>query len=363
MGKTGIANLPLHYGKAPPWLFEKMVALSKNIILWICMEEGDQSFLEKLSDPFWFQSLGCVLGFDWHSSGLTTTLCGAIKEALKDIGDEVKIYVAGGKGKASRRTPEEIMNLADKLGLNPEPLIYASRISAKIDSVAVQDGYSIYHHSFIFTESGGWCVIQQGMNTEKRMARRYHWLSIKITDFVNEPHSAVCCDERHAVLNMVAEESKDTRKVIEDIVKEKPGSLEKEFKTIKELNLPTHHPIFEEDFDFKRLSKIFQKIYEFKPESFEKLLSIQGVGEKTIRALALISDIVYGAKPSFRDPATYSFAHGGKDGHPFPVDRKTYQKSIEIIEKAIKLAKIGDYEKLRALQRLSSFMILDKNKF
>jgi len=356
MGKTGIANLPLHYGKAPPWLFEKMVALSKNIILWICMEEGNQSFLEKLSDPFWFQSLGCVLGFDWHSSGLTTTLCGAIKEALKDIGDEVKIYVAGGKGKASRRTPDEIISLADKTGLNPEPLVYASRISAKIDSVAVQDGYSIYHHSFIFIDSGGWCVVQQGMNTEKRMARRYHWLSSKITDFVNEPHSAVCCDERHPVLNMVAEESKDTRKVIEEIVKEKPESLEKEFKTIKELNLPSHHPIFKGDFDFKRLSKIFQKIYEFKPGNFEKLLSIQGVGERTIRALALISDIVYGAKPSFRDPATYSFAHGGKDGHPFPVDRKTYQKSIEIIEKAIKLAKIGDYEKLRALRRLHSFM-------
>lgn len=362
MGKTGIANLPLHYGKAPPWLFEKMVALSKNIILWICMEEGNQFFLERLSDPFWFQSLGCVLGFDWHSSGLTTTLCGAIKEALKEIGDEAKIYVAGGKGKLARRTPEEIIGLADKTGLNPEPLIYASRISAKVDSVAVQDGYSIYHHNLIFTNSGSWCVIQQGMNTENRMARRYHWLSSKITDFVNEPHNAVCCDERYQVLNMVAEESKDARIAIGEIIKEKPENLEKEFKRIEELNLPSHHPLLKEDFDFKKLSKIFQKIYEYRPENFEKLLSVNGVGEKTIRALALISDIVYGAKPSFRDPATYSFAHGGKDGHPFPVDIKTYQKSIEIIEKAIKLAKIGDYEKLRALRRLHNFIVFDKEK-
>lgn len=362
MGKTGIANLPLHYGKAPPWLFEKMVALSKNIILWICMEEGNQFFLERLSDPFWFQSLGCVLGFDWHSSGLTTTLCGAIKEALKEIGDEAKIYVAGGKGKLARRTPEEIIGLADKTGLNPEPLIYASRISAKVDSVAVQDGYSIYHHNLIFTNSGSWCVIQQGMNTENRMARRYHWLSSKITDFVNEPHNAVCCDERHQVLNMVAEESKDARIAIGEIIKEKPENLEREFKRIEELNLPSHHPILKEDFDFKKLSKILQKIYEYRPENFEKLLSISGVGEKTVRALALISDIVYGAKPSFRDPATYSFAHGGKDGHPFPVDIKTYQKSIEIIEKAIKLAKIGDYEKLRALRRLHNFTFFDKEK-
>lgn len=352
MGKTGIANLPLHYGKAPPWLFQRMVALSKNIILWICIEEGNEAFLERISDPFWFQSFGCVLGFDWHSSGLTTTVCGAIKEALKDIREEIKIFVAGGKGKVARETPDEIRNLSEKTGLNPEPLIYASKMSAKIDSVAVQDGYSLYHHTFFFTDSGSWCVVQQGMNPENRMARRYHWLSTKIKDYVNEPHNAVCCDERHTVLNMVAEESEKARKVIEKITKEKPDKLEGELKKIKELNLPTHHPVLRENIDIKRLSKIFQKIYEIGPQNFENLLSIEGVGEKTIRALALISDIVYGAKPSFRDPATYSFAHGGKDGHPFPVERRTYDRSIEIIEKAIRLAKIGDYEKLRALRRL-----------
>lgn len=352
MGKIGIANLPLHYGKAPPWLFEKMVALSKNIILWICVEEGSEAFLKKIADPFWFQSLGCIVGFDWHSSGLTTTLCGAIKEALRDIGDETKIFVAGGKGRVARKTPDEIKLLSEKTGLNPEPLIYASRISAKIDSVAVQDGYSIYHHTFIFTDSGSWCVIQQGMNIENRMARRYHWLSEKIKDFVNEPHNAVCCDERHSILNMVAEESKDARRIISKIAREKPDKLERELKKIKELNLPTEHPVSFENVDIKRLSKIFQKIYEIGPENFENLLSIEGVGEKTIRALALISDVVYGAKPSFRDPATYSFAHGGKDGYPFPVDRGTYDRSIEIIERAIKLAKIGNYERMRALRRL-----------
>lgn len=193
------------------------------------------------------------------------------------------------------------------------------------------------------------------MNTEKRMARRYHWLSTKIKDFVNEPHNAVCCDERHSLLNMVAEESKDARVVIEEITKEGPDKVERELKKIKELNLPSHHPLYPENIDFKRLSKILQKIHETEPENFENLLSIEGVGEKTVRALALISDVVYGVSPSFKDPATYSFAHGGKDGHPFPVDRRTYDRSIEIIEKAVKQAKIGDYEKLRALRRLQRF--------
>ncbi len=352
MKKIGIANLPLHYGKAPAWLFEKMVSLSKNIISWICMEEGSNSFLEKISDPFWFQSFGCVLGFDWHSSGLTTTVCGAIKEATKDIGRDFGIYMAGGKGKVARRTPEEIKLLAEKKGLNPENLIYASKISAKVDTVAVQDGYSLYHHAFIFNDSGNWAVIQQGMNEENRMARRYHWLSLKIKDFVNEPHYAVCCDERHPLLNMVAKESEFTRDVITHISKESPDKWVKEFKKLKELNLPQEHYVDIGQLNLERLSKILTKIHEIPPENFEKLISIEGIGPATVRALALISDIVYGAKPSFKDPATYSFAHGGKDGHPFPVERKTYEKSIEIIERAIKFAKIGDYEKIRALRRL-----------
>ncbi|MGQ9618530.1 MAG: DUF763 domain-containing protein [Candidatus Aminicenantia bacterium] len=358
MKRVGVANLPLHYGKAPSWLFEKMVSLSRNIISWIYIEESPQFFIERISDPFWFQSLGCVLGFDWHSSGLTTTLCGALKEAVKRINWEFGIFVAGGKGKFARKTPEEIKIFAEKRGFNPEPLIYASRISAKIDSSAVQDGYSLYHHSFIFTNDGTWCVIQQGMNEESKMARRYHWLSVKIKDYVNEPHNAVCCNERRNVLNMVAEESGKARNTITLMTRENPEKLISEIKKIRELNLSEEHSVDINFVDLKRLSSIFKKIYENAPENFEKLLLVEGVGPKTVRALALISDLVYGAKPSFKDPATFSFAHGGKDGHPFPVERETYEKSIKIVERAIKHAKIGDYEKLRALRRLYHFFSL-----
>ncbi len=353
--KTGIANLPLHYGNAPPWLFQRMKSLSKEISIFIIDEYGTEEMLRRLSDPFWFQAFGCVLGFDWHSSGVTTTVCGALKEALKEMGKEVGFYIAGGKGKASRRTPLEIEQICHDTSMDGHSLVYASRMSAKVDSAALQDGYQIYHHTFFFTRSGQWAVIQQGMNEQTRYARRYHWLSQGVNDFVCEPHWAVCCDKRQECLNLVAMESEKTRQAISQLSKETPEVLLREVKKLRELYLPKAHPIPMQELRVERLETSFIHIFEHAPVTFEQVLGLHGVGPKTLRALSLISEVIHGATPSFKDPARYSFAHGGKDGHPYPVDRKLYDQSIEVLKNAIDRAKVGDREKADALKRLSCF--------
>lgn len=353
--KTGIANLPLHYGKAPRWLFDRMRKLSREIILVIIQEFGADEILRRLSDPFWFQAFGCVLGFDWHSSGVTTTVCGAIKEGIKGIEKETGFYAAGGKGGVSRKTPSEIESVGEDLSISPSKLIYASKMSAKVDSSAIQDGYQLYHHAFFFTKDGKWCVVQQGMNEVNRYARRYHWLGEKVTDFVNEPESAICCDNKERnVLNMVASESQGARETAAVISKEKPERLVLEIKKMQSLHLPRHHQVLVNSINPDRLYKIFLTTYEKNPANFESLLGIEGVGPKTIRAISLISELIYGVKPSFDDPVRYSFAHGGKDGYPYPVDRTNYDKSIEFLRKALSLAKIGNAERLEAIRRLST---------
>jgi len=353
--RTGVAHLPLHYGKAPSWLFQRMRSLAREITLFIIDAYGTEEMLSRLSDPFWFQAFGCVLGFDWHSSGLTTTVCGALKEGIKGIEKELGFYVAGGKGRTSRKTPQEIEEICNQRSMDGIPLIYASRMSAKVDNAAVQDGYQIYHHSFFFTNKGSWAVVQQGMNENTRYARRYHWLSLGLKDFVCEPHQAVCCDQRNKGLNLVALESEKARKAITELSNERPEFLITEGKRAMELHLPKEHAIQMEEVHFERLEKIFIQIYDHSPKNFEGLLGIQGVGPKSLRALSLISELIYGVKPSFRDPAQFSFAHGGKDGHPYPVDRKVYDKTIEVLKGAIDKAKVGDREKVEAIQRLRCF--------
>lgn len=351
--RTGIANLPLHYGKAPAWLFERMRDLSREITLVLIEEFGPEEMLRRLSDPFWFQAFGAVLGFDWHSSGLTTTVCGALKEGLRGLERELGLFVAGGKGRTSRRTPGEIEEVGDLLAIDAQNLVYASKMAAKVDSAALQDGYQIYHHCFIFTTKGSWNVVQQGMNETNRYARRYHWLSDDLKSFVCEPHSAICCDQRGVTLNMVAEESDPARSVTTELSKEKPEKLISEIKRLQNLHLPHRHEVLVQDLNPERLKRILLKTYERQPQNFEQLLGMEGVGPKTIRSLSLISELIYGVKPSFRDPARYSFAHGGKDGYPYPVDRENYDRSIEILRKAISTAKIGNREKLDALKRLT----------
>jgi len=354
--RTGIAALPLHSGHTPKWLFERMARLGRAIVLVLVEEFGPHQVLRRLADPFWFQALGCILGFDWHSSGVTTTVCGALKEGLRDVSREIGLFVAGGKGRASRRTPQEIREVADEIGVPGDPLVYASRMAAKVDSAAVQDGYQLYHHTFLFTRDGAWAVIQQGMNTETRYARRYHWLSDEVESFVCEPHLAVCCDWRGKALNLVAEESGRAREVIADLSREPPERVEREWEKVLALSLPPHHEVRIEEIHPRRLTSILLQTYEAQPRTFENLLSLQGVGPRTLRALALIAELVYGAPPSFRDPARFSFAHGGKDGHPYPVDRSTYDQSIAVLERALMRSRISPTEKDGALRRLFTFL-------
>jgi hypothetical protein len=269
--------------------------------------------------------------------------------------------MAGGKGRASRKTPIEIEKICNQRAMNGTPLIYASRMSAKVDSAAVQDGYQIYHHTFFFTQTGQWAVIQQGMNEENRYARRYHWFSQGVKDFVCEPHWAVCCDQRKEGLNLVAHESERTRQAITDLSHEKTEFLIAEGKRAIELYLPREHPIPMEESRLERLEKIFIQIYDRSPNNFEELLGIKGVGPKSLRALSLISELIHGVKPSFRDPTRFSFAHGGKDGHPYPVDRKVYDKTIEVLKGAIDKAKVGDMEKVEAIRRLRQFTAISNS--
>jgi len=356
--RTGIVNLPLHYGSTPRWLFERMKVLSREIVTIIISEFGSIEMLRRLSDPFWFQALGCVLGFDWHSSGLTTTVCGALKEGVRGLEKDLNLFVCGGKGKSSRKTPSEIERFGNKYSIQVDKLVYASKMSAKVDNTAVQDGYQLYHHLFIFTHEGKWAVIQQGMNQTNRWARRYHWLSEKVEDFVEEPHSAICCDHRNESLNMVAKESRQARWLTARLSCKKPEKVVKELSGLKaSLTLPSRHHILLDDIREESLNKVLLNTYEKQPKNFQELLGIYGVGPKTIRALALISELIYGQKLSWQDPARFSFAHGGKDGHPYPVNREEYDRSISILKAALTKAKVGQSEKLAALNRLSRFQV------
>ena len=353
--RTGIAHLPLHGGKAPSWLFQRMKRLSREITLFIVDAFGTEEMLLRLSDPHWFQAFGCVLGFDWHSSGVTTTVCGALKEGIRGMERELGFFVAGGKGRTSRKTPQEIEEVCDQRSIDGTPLIYASRMSAKVDNAALQDGYQLYHHCFFFTDKGSWAVVQQGMNEQTRYARRYHWLGQEVKDFVCEPHWAVCCDKRGEGLNLVAVESEETRRAVTDLSHMKPEFLVTEGKKVNELHLPENHAVPMEKIHLEKLEKHFVQIYEAAPDTFEKLIGMPGVGPKSLRALTLISELIYGVKPSFKDPARFSFAHGGKDGHPFPVDRALYDQSVDVLRTAVEKSRVGDKEKVDAIRRLQSF--------
>ncbi len=366
MQRTGIARLPLHYGKAPQWLTVRMKELAGQMVTLILDEYGIDDLLRRISDPFWFQALGCVLGYDWHSSGVTTVLTGVLKDAI--VPEEHGIAVCGGKGRASRQTPVEIENAGSKFGFSDgdiDALRRASRMSAKVDNTAVQAGYQLYHHAFFVTENRKWAVVQQGMCIQDRTARRYHWLSENVNSFVVEPHSAMVGDaRRESALDMTARESEDCRKVSVDLAKEAPE------KTMLMIAAPAGQKLLDEWFHAnvkepaKKPVKAFlsmpvninwkamRNAYEFQPRNYEELLALKGIGPAAVRGLALIAELVYGAKPSWRDPVKYSFAYGGKDGVPFPVDRKAMDESIQMLRETIEAARIGDKEKMWSLQRL-----------
>ncbi len=348
--RTGQADLPLHGGRAPAWLFERMAALGREISIAIVDQEGPSGLLRRLSDPVWFQALGCVLGFDWHSSGLTTTVCAALKEGLRGLTQELGVVVAGGKGRASRRTPTEIEDACSTTGLDAAPLVAASRLSAKVDSSAVQDGYDVYHHTFVFTRDGLWTVIQQGMNERAGTARRYHWL--RPPRFDRDPHAAVAGNERPGVLNLVAGEGEGNRQVSAALAREGPGATLSEIARMKQLSLPRRHEVRLTDLDPKRLERVLLAAYEAQPADFTRLLATPGIGAKGLRALSLVAELTYGEPASMRDPVSFSFAHGGKDGTPYPVDRPTYDATIESLRTALGAARAGRRDKLEALKRL-----------
>ncbi len=355
--RTGTATLPLHGGKAPAWLFQRMRLLAREVTLVVVSEFGPDEMLRRLSDPAWFQAFGCVLGFDWHSSGVTTTVCGALKDGLAGLEHESGLVFAGGKGGTSRKTPAELREAGERvLRTDPEPLVYASRMAAKVDSSGLQDGYQIYHHTFVTTLDGRWAVVQQGMRDTDRTARRYHWLGEGVGDFVVEPHAAVTAEARASaeVLNLVAGESAGARDVVAELARMASERIGAELARLKSLELPRHHEVRLADIRPENLAKAFLATYESQPAGFEELLATPGVGPKTVRALTLISELVYDTPASRRDPAVFSYAHGGKDGHPYPVDRATYDRDIGILHEALRQAKVGRSEKLEAFRRLAA---------
>jgi len=374
MSKTGIANLPLHGGKAPRWLFKRMVSLSKGIAKVIILEYGREEFLKRISDPFWFQALSCVLGFDWHSSGCTTVTCGALKEAINPL--DYGIAIAGGKGKNSRNTPNEIEEIGDIYNFSTkkiEELKYSSRMTAKVDNTAIQDGHNLYHHNFFISEDGIWVVIQQGLNTDTNYARRYHWLSEDINNFICEPHNGIIGEKsKTKVLDMVSKNSITCQKTCVDLVCDNPRHIIKDWmqlikkesqSTLDNWGVSDRRSIIVECLDMPRSINWnkMKEIYDFQPKNYEELLGMKGIGPKTVRALALISDLIYGEKPSWKDPVKYSFTVGGKDGVPFPVDRKAMDESTEIIANGIKQAKIDKKDKFESLRRLHNFFNISNN--
>jgi len=373
MFRTGVASLPLHGGKAPAWLTTRMRKLAKEITAIIIDEYGTDTLLTRLSDPYWFQAFGCVLGYDWHSSGVTTVVTGILKQALSQ--DEHGVVVCGGKGKTSRKTPQEITAAAEQFGFSEnttQKLTYTSRITAKVDNTAIQAGYQLYHHAFLLTENKKWAVIQQGISAEDLTARRYHWLSDNTTSFIVEPHNAIVGDaKREKALNMTAKTSEGARKASVDIAKELPNKTMRLFEEARPLQQKSLREWLPQDSSQQPIAvlqmprntnwKMLKQVYEFQPKNYEELLSIKGVGPATVRGLALVSELVYGEKPSWEDPVKYSFAYGGKDGVPYPVDRRAMDESIQLLKQTVQSAKIGDKDKTHSLQRLRRFVPKNAN--
>lgn len=357
MPRTGVADLPLHGGWAPAWLVKRMKSLARQIAFIIVDEYGRDEFLKRISDPFWFQALGCVLGFDWHSSGVTTVTTAVLKAAVDP--EETGIAICGGKGKHSRETISEIVSIGDRLSLSTskiEELQYASRMGAKVDAAAIQAGYALYHHCFIFTEDGKWSIIQQGLNPSNKMARRYHWASDSLKSFVVSPHKAIVGVREGKVLDMTAIESEGCRRASVELAKSPPSELR---NSVAELRDPKQRTLAEWTGEKVLIMpwtinwKALELAYNRQPKDYEELLGLEGIGPSTVKGLALVAELVYGEPPSWKDPVKYSFAFGGKDGVPFPVKRKEMDEAIEILRLAIESSKVGDHERRSALKRLS----------
>ena len=345
------ADLPLHYGHVPPWLAERMTKLGGAIVEALVIEYGKPEVLKRLSDPLWFQALGCVLGMDWHSSGITTSVMGALKRALNPRFRELGIFICGGRGKHSRQTPHELIRVAAQTGLNGDELVRSSRLAAKVDNTAVQDGFQLYLHNFIVADNGEWAIVQQGMNGASGMARRYHWHSAQFTSYLDSPHAGVTGENQGLILNLADKSADTTRKSIVKLTEEHP---EKMMAEARKIAMPRRHNVQASDVNMKRLGAALFLAHEHSTKDFESLLLLEGVGPRTIQSLTLVSEIIYGSPTRFNDPARFSFAHGGKDGHPFPVPLNVYDETINVLKSAVEKSKIGSSDKQQAIRQLSS---------
>jgi hypothetical protein len=353
MKRSGFADLPLHGGHVPGWLAERMTKLGTAISENIRHHYGTSALLSRLSDPFWFQALGCVMGMDWHSSGITTSVMGALKRGLNPRARELGIYVCGGRGKHSRKTPEELRMFAESANLGGEALVRSSRLAARVDNNAIADGFQLYLHTFVVTRSGEWAIVQQGMNGTSALARRYHWHSAAVRDFTSEPHSGIVGEHQGTIMNLVDAQAKAAQDAMLEIAREKPESALRE---VRKLELPAHHDLRAENVDLKRLGTVLAVAYEKDLRDFAELLLLEKLGPRTLQSLALIAEVVHGTPSRFSDPARFSFALGGKDEHPFPVPLKTYDESLSVLRRALDSATLGNSDRTEGLKRLDRFL-------
>jgi uncharacterized protein len=367
--RSGTANLPLHGGRVPAWLAMRMSALGRVIVEAIVLHYGRAEVLRRLADPFWFQSFGAVMGMDWHSSGITTSVIGALKRGLAPVQQELGLYVCGGRGAHSRRTPAELTAMGEKTGFDTAPMIRSSRLVAKIDSAAVQDGYDLYLHGFFAATDGSWCVVQQGMNPAEREARRYHWQSENMVDFFQSPHAAIEGRNVGNIVNLAERQAELNRSASLDLVREGPDPLIAILRrfgggrpqnqdlferddALADLRLPSHHDVRAADIDLKKLHATLAAASDRGPKDFSELLLSPGVGARTLASVAFVAEVIHGAPYRFKDPARFALAHGGKDGHPFPVPLKVYDETIAVLKRAVHRAQLGSREKLDAIKRL-----------
>src|SRR5579862_3725733 len=360
MKRSGVADLPLHGGRVPTWLAERMTTLGTAIAESVIVNYGRSEFLSRLSDPFWFQAFGSVTGMDWHSSGITTSVMGSLKRGLNPRAKELGIYVCGGRGSHSRATPAELLAFGERENREAESLVRTSKLTAKIDNNAVADGFQLYLHSFVVTTEGEWAVVQQGMNEESRTARRYHWHSANVRDFTSNPHSAIVGDSLGEIMNLVDAQAKPAQDAMLSIVRDDPEATLAE---CKKLVMPSHHEVRAENVDLKRLGAVLAVAYRREFHDFASLLLLENLGPRTLQSLALIAEVVHGAPTRFSDPARFSFAHGGKDRHPFPVPLKTYDETIGVLRRGLEHARLERSQKLEGFQRLDKFTRMVENKF
>jgi hypothetical protein len=350
--RSGVADLPLHGGRVPPWLASRMEALGTAISEAVLIHHGRPGLLARLSDPFWFQALGTVMGMDWHSSGITTSVMSALKRGLNPRAHELGVYICGGRGKQSLRTPEELRAIADRVGLDGDALVRTSRLTARVDNNAIADGFQIYLHSFVVTADGDWSVVQQGMNEASRLARRYHWHSAAVRDFTTDPHSAIVGEPAGTIRNLVDGRARPAQDALLSIAREDPSAT---LATVRRLEMPTRHDVRAADVHARRLGAVLALAHERELRDFASFLLLEQLGPRTLQSLALVAEVVHGTPTRFADPARFSFAHGGKDGHPFPVPLKVYDESIRVLRQALDAARIGQTEKLDGMKRLDAF--------